>query len=96
MVPLYLMDQIISWSTKMTFYKRSCDYLIWDAVVDGYFVPMRKIRGSEELVSKQKKEWTTGEVKKIQINFKAINTLHCALNPIEFNRISTCKTAKKI
>ena len=30
------------------------------------------------------------------MNFKANNTLHCALNPTEFNRISTCKTAKEI
>ena len=36
------------------------------------------------------------EVKKVQVNFKAINTLHCALNPTKFNRISTCKTAKEI
>ena len=32
----------------------------------------------------------------MQVNFKAINTLHYALNPTEFNRISKCKTAKEI
>ena len=35
-------------------------------------------------------------MKKVQVNFKAINTLHCALNPSEFNRIPTCMTAKEI
>ena len=30
------------------------------------------------------------------INFKAMNTLHCALNPTKFNRISTFKLAKEI
>ena len=35
-------------------------------------------------------------MKKVQLNFKVRNTLHCALNPIEFNRISTCKLAKEI
>ena len=75
---------------------RSCDYLMWDIVVDGSFVLMRKIRESEEFEPKERSEWTNGEVKKIQINFKAINTLHCALNPTKFNRISTCKIAKEI
>ena len=32
----------------------------------------------------------------MQVNFKAINTFHCALNPIKFNQISTCKMAKEI
>ena len=35
-------------------------------------------------------------MKKIEINFKAINTLHYALNPTKFNRISMCKTSKEI
>ena len=35
-------------------------------------------------------------VKKVQVNFKAINTLHCTLNPIKFNRISTCKITREI
>ena len=57
---------------------RSCDYLIWDVVEDGPSVPIRKIRRSDELEPKQKSEWTNSKVKKIQINFKAINTLYCA------------------
>ena len=80
----------------MSIYMKSYDYLMWDVVVDGLFVPIRKIRGSEELKLKERSEWTNVEVKKIQINFKAINTLYCTLDPIEFNRISTCKTTKEI
>ena len=80
----------------MSIFMRSCNYHMWDVVVDGPFVPMRKIRASGEQVPKQRSEWTNGEVKKIEINFKAINTLHCALNPTKFNRISMCKIAKEI
>ena len=79
----------------MSIYMRFCDYLMWNVVVDGFFVLMRQIRGSDELEPKQKSEWTNGEVKKIQINFKTINTLHCALSPTKFNQISTCKMAKE-
>ena len=52
--------------------------------------------GVEALVPKLRNEWTELEVKRVQVNFKAINTLHRALNPTEFNRISTCKTVKEI
>ena len=50
----------------------------------------------EALVPKLRSEWSESKVKRVQVNFKAINTLHCALNPTEFNRISTCKMAKEI
>ena len=45
---------------------------------------------------KLRSEWTDAETKKVQINFKAINTLPCALNIMEFNRISTCESANEI
>ena len=49
----------------MSIYIRSCNYLMWDVIVDGHFVLMRKIRGGEELEPKQRSEWSNGEVKKI-------------------------------
>ena len=75
---------------------RSYDYEMWDVVLDGPYVLIKKKVGSEESEPKLRNEWTKVEVKKVQVNFKAINTLHCALKPMEFNRISTCKTTKKI
>ena len=69
---------------------------MWDVVLDDPYVPMKTKAGNEALEPKVKSEWTELEIKKIQVNYKAINTLHCALNPTEFNRISTCKTAKEI
>ena len=53
------------WSTKMSIYMRSCDYLMWDVVVDGLIVPLRKIRENEELEPKQRNGWTNAELKKI-------------------------------
>ena len=65
-------------------------------MLDGRYVPMKTRTGSEALEPKLRNEWSETEVKKVQVNFKAINTLHCALNPTKFNRISTCTTVKKI
>ena len=69
---------------------------MWDIVLDGPYVPLKTKTGSEESETKLRSEQTKAEVKKVQVNFKAINTLHCALNPTEFNKISTCKTGKEI
>ena len=65
-------------------------------MLDGLYVPMKTSTRIEALVPKFRSEWSELEVKKVQVNFKAINTLHCYLNPIEFNRISTCNIAKEI
>ena len=54
---------------------RSYDYEMWDVFMDGPYVPMKTKRGSEEMEPKQRSEWTDTEVKKVHINFKAINTI---------------------
>ena len=65
-------------------------------MLDGPYVPMKTRTRSEALEPKLRSEWLETKVKKVQVNFKAIKTLHYALNPIEFNRISTCTTTKEI
>ena len=80
----------------MSIFMQSYDYEMWDVVLDGPYVPMKTKIGSEDLEPKLRSEWSESEMKKVQVNFKVNNTLHCALNPTEFNRISTCKTAKEI
>ena len=80
----------------MSIFMWAYDYEMWDVVLDGPYFSMKTKVESEALEPKLRSEWIELEVKKVQVNFKAINTLHCALNPMEFNHISTCKTAKEI
>ena len=80
----------------MSIFMRAYDYEIWHVVLDSPHVSMKTKAGSEALEPKLRNEWTELEIKKVQVNFKAINTLNCALNPTDFNRISTYKTAKEI
>ena len=94
--PLFDGSNYQFWSNRMSIFMRAYYYEIWDIVLDGPYVPMKTKAGSEALEPKVISEWTELEIKKVQVNYKAINTFHCALNPTEFNRISTCKTAKEI
>ena len=94
--PLFDESDYQFWSNRISIFMRSYDYKMWDVVLDSPYVPMKTRIENEALEQKFRSEWTKIEVKKVQVNFKAINTLHCALNPTEFNRISTCKIAKEI
>ena len=84
------------WSNRMSIFIRSCDYEMWEVVMDDPYVPTKAKEESEELEPKLKSEWTDMDMKKVQLNFKAMNTLHYALNITEFNRISTYESAKEI
>ena len=80
----------------MSIFMRSCDYEMWEVVMDDPYVPIKTNGENGELEPKLRNEWTDVETKKVQINFKAINTLHCALNITKFNRIFTCELANEI
>ena len=94
--PLFDGSNYQFWSNRMSIFMRSYDYEMWDVVLEGSYVPMKTGMGVEASVPKLRSEWSESEVKRVQVNFKDINTLHCDLNPTEFNQISTCKTAKEI
>ena len=79
----------------MSIYRRSYNYEMWDVVMDDPYITMKK-KGIDEMEPKSKSEWIDAEVKKIQTNFKTINTFYCGLNPTKFYRISTCKSTKEI
>ena len=55
----------------MSIYMMSCDYEMWDIVMDGPYVPTKTKGGSEELESKPRSEWTDFDIQKVQLNFKA-------------------------
>ncbi|XVF04604.1 hypothetical protein REPUB_Repub05bG0098600 [Reevesia pubescens] len=83
------------WSTRIAIYIQACDMDMWNIIMEDSFIPTKK-NEANEVVSKPKSEWTSDDKAKVQVNFKAINTLYCAFNLAEFNRISTCNNAKEI
>ncbi|GKV43996.1 hypothetical protein SLEP1_g51226 [Rubroshorea leprosula] len=60
----------------------------------GPYMPMKVVGESE--VPKEEIEWNDEDLVKIMINNKAINMLQCALNPMEFHRVSRCDMAKEM
>ncbi|XP_016195270.1 uncharacterized protein LOC107636263 [Arachis ipaensis] len=44
---------------------------------------------------KEESKWNDEDKKKVELNAKAINMLHCAISFEEYRKVSRCKTAKE-
>ena len=45
---------------------------------------------------KTEEEWNAEDLKKIELNAKAVNMMHCAISFEEYRKISRCKAAKEL
>ncbi|GAV87191.1 zf-CCHC domain-containing protein/DUF4219 domain-containing protein/UBN2 domain-containing protein, partial [Cephalotus follicularis] len=82
------------WKTRMTIFLQSLDYQLWHIIVNGPRIPTRTIEG---VVSpKPEIEYNDNDFRMLQLNSKAKHVLFCAVGPNEFNRISSCDSAKQM
>ncbi|GAV82399.1 UBN2 domain-containing protein, partial [Cephalotus follicularis] len=78
----------------MTIFLQSLDYQLWHIIVNGPRMPTRTIDG---IVSpKPENEYNDNDFRLLQLNSKAKHVLFCAVGPNEFNRISSCDSAKEM
>ena len=73
---------------------QALDYDLWSVIINGPHTPTVVINGIP--TPKLEKDWDDSDKKLVQLNAKAMNVLYCAPDANEFNRISTCSSAKKI
>ena len=78
----------------MRIYVQSIDYNIWRTIIKGPYLPTIMVNSIASL--KPEEDWDEQDIKNIELNAKAMNLLYCALDPNEFNRISTCSSVKEI
>ncbi|GAV71732.1 zf-CCHC domain-containing protein/DUF4219 domain-containing protein/UBN2 domain-containing protein, partial [Cephalotus follicularis] len=82
------------WKTRMTIFLQSHDYQLWHIIVNGPRMPTRTIEG---VVSpKPENEYNDNDFRMLQLISKAKHVLFCAVGPNEFNRISSCDSAKEM
>ncbi|GAV62437.1 UBN2 domain-containing protein, partial [Cephalotus follicularis] len=78
----------------MTIFLQSLDYQLWHIIANGPRMPTRTIEG---VVSpKPENEYNDNDFRMLQLNSKAKHVLFCAVGPNEFNRISSCDSAKEM
>ncbi|XP_070021875.1 uncharacterized protein [Nicotiana sylvestris] len=69
---------------------------LWDIICDGPHVPMKKLEETGPMVPKDRKEYSDIDRKVVEKNYRAKKILVCGIGPNEYNRVSTCDTAKEI
>jgi len=92
--PLFVGENYLLWKIRMKIFLESIDMGVWDAIVNGPFIPMHTINNVH--VEKDFNLWTADENKKVQYDARAKYIIHSALTMEEFYKVSTCKNAKKM
>ncbi|GAV80901.1 UBN2 domain-containing protein [Cephalotus follicularis] len=78
----------------MTIFLQSLDYQLWHIIVNGPMIPTRTVEGVVSL--KPENEFNDNDFRMLQLNSKAKHILFCTVDPNEFNRISSCDSAKEM
>ncbi|GAV86351.1 hypothetical protein CFOL_v3_29782 [Cephalotus follicularis] len=73
----------------MSTFIKSLDYDLWDMIVFGQELP-------KEYISKPRIKYNEKEKEMLKLNAKAKHIIFCALSSNEFDRISSCESAKEI
>ncbi|GAV69353.1 UBN2 domain-containing protein [Cephalotus follicularis] len=79
----------------MTIFIQSLDYNLWDLIVDGPNLPTIRSE-SGDFIPKHRNTYNDDDRRRIQMNAKAKHIIICAINSSEFNRVSSCNSAKEI
>jgi len=82
------------WKVRMQIFLESVDRGIWDAVLNGPFVPVNIVNEVQE--PKLFAQWTADENRRAQYDVKARNIISSALTLDEFYRISFCTSAREM
>ncbi|XP_070043132.1 uncharacterized protein [Nicotiana tomentosiformis] len=84
------------WKTRMHNFIMAEDFELWDVICDEPFFPMKTIGDPAVTVPKIRKDFNDVDRKAIEKNFRAKIILVCGIGPDEYNRISSCQSAKEI
>jgi len=78
----------------MKFFIESIDYRIWNAIMNGPYIPVSVVNGIS--IAKPFDELTEAKNKRVQYDCVAKNIITSALNVDEFFRVSQCSSAKEM
>ena len=78
----------------MRIFIQASEFKLWTIIINGPHTPSKLVNNVS--IPKPKCEWDEYDERMAQLNGKAMNLLYCVLSISEFNRISTCASAKEI
>ena len=93
--PLFVGNNFMHWKSLMQMFIIDQDLELWHIIRHGPKIPT-KDGPNNTRVNKPEAEFTRADLESMAKNYKAINLLYCGLSTDEFNRISSCRSAKEI
>jgi len=78
----------------MKIFLESVDKVVWDAIVNGPFIPTKIVEG--KTMPKDFLSWTLDENKRAHYDVRAKNIISYALTLDDFYRVSICQSAKEM
>ncbi|GAV71277.1 LOW QUALITY PROTEIN: zf-CCHC domain-containing protein/UBN2 domain-containing protein, partial [Cephalotus follicularis] len=70
-------------------------YNLWDVIIDGLNLPTIRSENGDVL-PKPRNTYDDNDRRRIQMNAKSKHIIICAINSSEFNRVSSCNSAKEM
>jgi len=92
--PIFFGVNYLFWKMRMKIFIESIDRGIWNAIVNGAFIPMHVVDGVSTI--KCFDELTDLENQKMQYDCVAKNIITSALNLDEFFKVSQCSSTKEM
>ncbi|GMJ03029.1 hypothetical protein HRI_003972100 [Hibiscus trionum] len=90
--PFFNGDNYPHWKNKMHLFIKSTDYMVWDVVEEGPYIPMKR-NDEGRLVPNVKSKMTEENRRRMQVNDKALHIIFCALGPDIYYKVSSiCET----
>ena len=78
----------------MRIFIQTSKFKLWTIIINGLHISSKIVNNVS--IPKPKNEWDKYDERMAQLNVKDMNLLYYSLSVSEFNRISTCSSAKEI
>ncbi|GMI71679.1 hypothetical protein HRI_000837200 [Hibiscus trionum] len=93
--PFFNGDNYTYWKNMMWFFIKSTNYMVWDVVEEGPFIPMKR-ECEGRLVPEVKAKMTEDDRRMMQVNDKALHVIFCELGLDIYSKVSSIENAKEV
>ena len=93
--PLFDGTNYSYWKNRMCTYLKSMDFEQWKVTTLGDY-EITKINENGVKIPKDISEYDNTDMRRSQMNARALTSFHCALTMDEYNKISSCQSSKEI
>jgi len=92
--PLFVGENYPFWKIRIKLFLESINKEVWDAVVNGPFIPMKIV--NDKTIPKEFSLWTPDENKRAHYDVRDKNIISSTITLDEFYKVLVCKSTKEM